>query len=291
MNGSGDAVGTVEGAPCTLSIRNLELTSYQGAGTGSGLYLNRVFDTKRAKYAALNARGLAQWPSLTYDGANALPWWDVEEYMVFATQGSDWFNYTKDWGATATNYNVYLRAACAQSEELNLYLGATTNRADQLGTFYCTNAFMWNFRYVPLVDANNNPVVVSLGGEGEPTTLRLEVAPSSPKYNSVAYQMALNYMAFVPTNRPLLVTNVIYSTTNRVASIVNNHNGNFTVNMIGTPGAQYYLVKSASPKTAMASWTAVAGSTNTAASGGTWSCTVSGSSPAYFRAVAVNPHP
>ena len=89
-----------------------------------------------------------------------------------------------------------------------------------------------------------------------------------------------------------LVTNVIYSTTNRLTSVVKNGGGSFTVNALGTPGAQYYMVTSGSITNHMANWTPVAGSTNTASSpNGTWSCVVSNSSPAYYRSVAVNPHP
>jgi hypothetical protein len=87
------------------------------------------------------------------------------------------------------------------------------------------------------------------------------------------------------------VTNDVYSTTNRIISVVKGA-GNFTVNALGTPGAKYYLVTSGIIKTAMTNWTAVAGSTNTASTpNGTWSFPVSAAAPAYYRAVAVNPHP
>jgi hypothetical protein len=173
---------------------------------------------------------------------------------------------------------------------LNLYNGATTNRANQLGTFYCTNSLMWNFRYTPLLDASGKPAVVQLGGN---TTLRLEIQPDMPNWVTIERGLALNYLAFVPTNRALLVTNivVVLSTTNRITSVVNNHNGTFTVNVLGTPGAQYYLVTSGNIKTPLASWTTVVGSSSTASGGGTWSYTVSASGPAYYRSVAVNPHP
>jgi len=92
-----------------------------------------------------------------------------------------------------------------------------------------------------------------------------------------------------------VVTNsVIYSRTNVVQSLVNNRNGTFTLNLRGTPGAQYYLVASPAGniKAPMASWTPVAGTTNiTADSEGKWSCMVSNPAPAYYRPVAVNPAP
>ena len=113
------------------------------------------------------------------------------------TAGSDWFNYTHDWG-TATNYNVYLRNACGLTESLNLYNGATTNRANQVGTFYCTNSLMWNFRYTPLLDTNGNLAVVQLGGT---TTLRMEIEPDMPNWTTVERGLALNYLAFVPASQ------------------------------------------------------------------------------------------
>ena len=209
------------------------------------------------------------------------------------TDGSDWFNYTKDWGTVTNSYNVYLRNACGTSQKLNFYLGATTNRAKLLGTFSCTNAAMANFRYTPLVREGTNAVVKLGNPAASSITLRLEVAPDQPKWASIARGLALNYLAFVPTGRAQLVTNVVVvlSTTNRIISVVKNGSTNFTVNALGTPGAQYYLVSSGNIKTNMANWTAVAATTNTASAGGTWSCFVSNSSPAYYRARAVNPAP
>ena len=90
-----------------------------------------------------------------------------------------------------------------------------------------------------------------------------------------------------------VVTNsVIYSTVNAILSISNNHNGTFTLNLHGTPGAQYYVANSGNTRTPMTAWTPVVGSTNTASNpGGTWSCVVSNPAPAYYRTIAVNPAP
>ncbi|MGO8927524.1 MAG: beta strand repeat-containing protein [Limisphaerales bacterium] len=90
-----------------------------------------------------------------------------------------------------------------------------------------------------------------------------------------------------------VVTNsIIYSQTNGVLSIVNNGDGTFTLNLLGTPGASYYLVVSGDASTSMAAWKALAGSTNTAPSpSGQWSIVVSNAAPAFFRSVAVNPAP
>jgi Bacterial Ig-like domain (group 3) len=95
-----------------------------------------------------------------------------------------------------------------------------------------------------------------------------------------------------PLDQVVTSSGLIYSTTNAVVSLVNNHNGTYTLNLLGTPGAQYYVVTSGNIKAAMATWTPVAGSTNNASSpSGTWSCVVSNPAPAYYRPVAVNPAP
>jgi hypothetical protein len=85
---------------------------------------------------------------------------------------------------------------------------------------------------------------------------------------------------------------VTYSQVNGIESLVNNGDGTFTLNLLGTPGANYYVVVSGDISTPMAPWTALAGSTNTAASpSGRWSLVVNNAAPAFFRSVAINPTP
>jgi hypothetical protein len=102
-----------------------------------------------------------------------------------------------------------------------------------------------------------------------------------------------NFQASTSGSLVQVVTNsIIYSQTNGVLSIVNNGDGTFTLNLLGTPGANYYLVASGDISTPMAAWKALAGSTNTAPSpSGQWSIVVSNAAPAFFRSVAVNPAP
>ncbi len=102
-----------------------------------------------------------------------------------------------------------------------------------------------------------------------------------------------NFEASLSSTLAQVVTNsVIYSQTNLVLSLVNNRNGTFTLNLRGTPGAQYYLAASGNVKAHMADWIPVAGSTNiTADSEGKWSCLVSNPAPAYYRSIAVKPAP
>jgi len=91
-----------------------------------------------------------------------------------------------------------------------------------------------------------------------------------------------------------VVTNsVIYSATNIILSISDNNNGTVTLNLLGTPGAEYYLVSSSDLKLPLSSWPILGGSTNTASSpSGLWSQVVGmTNSSAFFRSVAINPAP
>ena len=103
----------------------------------------------------------------------------------------------------------------------------------------------------------------------------------------------LNYSyAYIPDFTGVISNNVVYSYTNVVHSLTASGGGTYTLSLIGTPGAQYYLVSSADIRAPMATWTPVVGSTNIASSpNGIWSCVVSNPAPAYYRPVAVNPAP
>jgi len=82
------------------------------------------------------------------------------------------------------------------------------------------------------------------------------------------------------------------SSTNTFLSITPNMDGSFTLSIVGTPQAQYYLVSSAIPAASLSTWQVVPGSTNTAATGtGLFSITVTNPSPAFYRCRAMNPCP
>jgi hypothetical protein len=135
--------------------------------------------------------------------------------------------------------------------------------------------------------ATNGPLV---SGSITASTVSL---PAGTNVITAQYVGDGNFLGSTSSSLSEVVTNnVIYSQTNVVGSIVNNQNGTFTLYMVGTPGAEYYVVASSSITEQMAAWTPVPGSTNTAASpSGAWSCVVSNPAPAYYRPVAVNPAP
>ena len=98
--------------------------------------------------------------------------------------------------------------------------------------------------------------------------------------------------AGIPNEASTSTDNVVtLSVTNAITSIINNHNGTYTLNLLGTPGAEYYLVTNANLRASMTLWNAVEAGTHTAGSDGKWSATVSSPAPMYFRAKAVNPAP
>jgi hypothetical protein len=186
MENSGDPVGVAQGTPYDAEIRNFSI--------GYG----RRFDTRRQKYVDTSAAaaGYYSWED---------PNFCIEEYLVTATEGGEWLDYTR----TNFNgsYNVYLRHGCAITEPVSLSQLGGPNTAptstNLLGTFYGTNACMWNYRYATLLDATGKPAAVSLTGT---KTLRLEMAASHG--NSAAYGMALNYLAFVPVSQGSLQVNI-----------------------------------------------------------------------------------
>jgi autotransporter-associated beta strand protein len=83
----------------------------------------------------------------------------------------------------------------------------------------------------------------------------------------------------------------VLSTNNDILSITNNGDGTFTMQMLGTPGAIYYMTSSGNVTNSMSAWTPVIGTTNTANGSGNWSTVVSNPAPVFYRAKAVNPHP
>jgi autotransporter-associated beta strand protein len=103
-----------------------------------------------------------------------------------------------------------------------------------------------------------------------------------------------NYAQSSGTLNQVVTNSVIYSTTNIILSIASNNNGTFTLNLLGTPGAQYYIVSSPDVALPMGSWTAIGDSTNTASNpSGLWlyRVVVSNDFPAFFRSVAIHPAP
>jgi autotransporter-associated beta strand protein len=116
--------------------------------------------------------------------------------------------------------------------------------------------------------------------------------PAGTNTIGAQYLGGLDYLPSASDSLAQVVTNnVIYSHTNIITSISNNHNGTFTLNAFGTPGAEYYVVTNVSLSASMTLWTRLEAGNHPAGEDGKWSCTVSNSAPAYYRVQAVNPAP
>jgi autotransporter-associated beta strand protein len=115
--------------------------------------------------------------------------------------------------------------------------------------------------------------------------------------NAGSYLVIVTNAAGKATNSPaavLTVTTGICSQTNRILSAVNNVDaGTITLNFIGTPQAEYYVVTHTNVEAALATWTPVVGSTNTAPSpSGLWSMSITHTEARrFYRAKAINACP
>jgi hypothetical protein len=79
------------------------------------------------------------------------------------------------------------------------------------------------------------------------------------------------------------------SLTNRILSVTANGGNSFTLNLIGTPQAQYYILAQTNVAQPMTNWLVVTGSTNTVTNvSGLWSITVTNHAPAFYRSRAMN---
>jgi len=113
--------------------------------------------------------------------------------------------------------------------------------------------------------------------------------------NTVAAQYAgeSNFLGSTGTVQQVVQSGVVYSQTNVVSAMVDNGDGTFTLSFVGTPQAQYYVVRCADPARLTSGWELLPNSTNTAPPpDGVWSVTVTNdASQRFYRSAAVNPAP
>jgi hypothetical protein len=112
-------------------------------------------------------------------------------YIIGWTDNGDWYNYTRDFGAS-TRYNVYARMASGGGNEGAELARVTSDPAapaqtkDVIGNFNSPPTGNWDtFHFVPLRDAAGNLVNIRLGGV---QTLR---------YTKMPVDSDINYLAFV----------------------------------------------------------------------------------------------
>ncbi len=130
---------------------------------------------------------------------------ELPEIQITNTEGGEWLNYTREFSEGV--YHVYLRGAgrATQAIHLDEVTGdpsAPEQATSRLGTFTLPNMGMeFNYRYVPLLDADGTPIRLELSGE---KTLRLSIG--SEQENRTNETTALNYLAFVPAPEPVVST-------------------------------------------------------------------------------------
>jgi hypothetical protein len=107
------------------------------------------------------------------------------------------------------------------------------------------------------------------------------------------YAAQANWLGSSDSLEQVVKNALVYSQTNRILSMVNNPDGTFTLTLVGTPQADYYIVASADLAMAMSNWTALTASTNTAPTpDGQWPFTVTNDAPTkFYRLKAVSPAP
>ena len=155
----------------------------------------------------------------------------------------------------------------------------------------------------PIYPAMGETVTAIINGNSQSTTINDATGDFSFSYNPSAipasgtpYTITYNYAgngtvmsSALNTSTTLTVNNPL-SHTNVITSVVNNGNGTFTLNLVGTPQASYYIQRTTSLSVPV-NWLPVLGSTNSAGASGAWSFVVSNPAPAFYRSVAVNPAP
>jgi fibronectin-binding autotransporter adhesin len=208
--------------------------------------------------------------ALTYVGSGLLKLTSAETYTGATTVSSGTLEVVTNLASTsitvANGAGLQLDMATALSASSSLVVGSAATGVNL--NFAGTNTI--NF-----LSLNGGTSHAAAGVWSSPTA-----SPAAPNTSSLL------------TGNGYLNVAHTFSTTNIILSITNNGNNTFTINVQGTPGANYYLVSTGAVSASFATWPPVKGSTNTAAiPGGKWSYLATNAAPAYFRSMAVNPGP
>jgi fibronectin type 3 domain-containing protein len=164
------------------------------AGQGAGQYLYRLGDGVGNQVTTDYLR-----PKFT-NAQNSLNDKNIGVYNVGYIAEGDWFNYTRHY--PAGNYYVWGRLAFNAPYSATLGrvisgVGTGTQTVSPLGTFTGNNGAGYQaWQWIPLLNNNNNPVVVSLSGQA--TTFQVQ---------STAAGINLEFFMLAPG--PLMVTATI----------------------------------------------------------------------------------
>jgi autotransporter-associated beta strand protein len=142
--------------------------------------------------------------------------------------------------------------------------------------------------FLPLL----TPIATAPGSSTNSTSTTLLKAGA----NTVTAQYVgdgLNYAASPVVTITQTVNSATCAATNKLLGITANLNGTLTLNFLGTPQAQYYVVASTNAAAAVGTWTALADSTNSVTNvSGLWSYTTTNGLPRrFYRGASVVPCP
>jgi hypothetical protein len=220
---------------------------------GAGQFLYRVGDNVGNQTSADYLRPKFAAAQTTFNDKN------IGLYNVGYIAAGNWFNYTRHY--PAGTYNIYGRLAFNTAYSLALGevtagVGTTNQTVTALGTFNGTNGVGYQaWQWIPLQDANNNNVYVTLTGQA--TTFKATAGSG----------INMEYFMLVPATAPPAVIAPTNSPVITSFSLVSNGAGgkNVVINGIqGDVGATYYLLTSTNVATPLPQWQVVA--TNVAGS-------------------------
>jgi hypothetical protein len=147
----------------------------------------------------------------------------------------------------------------------------------------------------------NGVLLATVGLSGGQGSIFTELLPPGPNVVQVEYAGDGNFLGSTDSVQQMVepVPTPPCSSTNYVLSLTQTTGNNFTITLLGTTNAQYYLLTATDLAVPMTNWTVLADSTNTATNGvwyytGTAGMLGDNSTSGvvrFFRAKAVNPCP
>jgi hypothetical protein len=226
-----------------------------GNGQGAGQFLYRVGDNVGNQTAADYLRPKFAAAQTTFNDKN------IGLYNVGYIAAGNWFNYTRHY--PAGTYNILGRLASGAGAyslvlgQVTAGVGTTNQTVTPLGTFTSAIGLGWQaWQWIPLQDANNNNVYVTLTGQA--TTFRATAGSG----------INMEYFMLVPATAPPAVIAPTNSPGITSFRLVSNGAGGNNVVINGTNGdvgATYYLLTSTNVAKPLNQWQVVA--TNVVGSG------------------------
>jgi hypothetical protein len=171
---------------------------------------------------------------------------NIVEYLVIRTSAGDWFNYTRSFASSTTNYFAFLRAGAFYPANLTLSKVTSdpslpSQTTSDYGSFSVPNGVRYaNFSYIPLLDTNGAAPVLGLTGVN---TLRLTKNGTVTKDNRTE---VLNYLLLVPAQVSLQSASVVMGPYADEPTATVNVNAR-SVSIAATGATRFYRLQAAVP--------------------------------------------